>query len=264
MSSDAQPFPTRRSLRQNRRAESEAGAPSGQDVAPAFIELPAPTTEPADTTAWTGHVPQVAPAPGDEPAADQVDEEAPATPAVPQPRTRREARRLREQGLLPDTPGESASSAPDAPTLSRARRADAPVASPGSSDQDREREEIAREAEELAELMAASDPSDPTRVDPEIQRRQQALAERAARLNAPAEGPASGPAETDPGAADRVPEPRPALERQAPVEASTAHGLDSLDAAEASRRERTLLLIAAAALAVGLFALVIALILTAT
>ncbi|MEU3845741.1 hypothetical protein AB0E44_01960 [Micrococcus terreus] len=248
MSASTPEQPPRRSHRQHRRAESEAGTPEGLTSTAAFIDIPVASTEPTDITPWTGMVPQIAP--------------------VPQPRTRREARRLREQGLLPDWPAPAQDTVEAGPAASStpARRAEAPVTSLdslaadpealGSAALEAERAAIAQEATELAELMATSEHSDPTVVDPQIQRRQEALAERAARLNASAAGTSSGPA--------AVSEPREPDMRHEPVQAAHAHGLDSLAASEAVGRERRMLLIAAGVLALGLIALVVALILTLT
>lgn len=255
-----QDLSTRRSPRRNRRAESAAGAPSGAQSATGFIEIPVAEAGPSDITPRTGVASQTD---RPDPVSDAAAAESPDG-AVPQPRTRREARRLRELGLLPD-----AVENPSVNTSGTAtRHAETLLSSPTPSDravdpaEDEERAAVAQEAAELAELMAAADHSDPHTVDPEIQRRQQALAERAARLNASGAGPSSGTDAEQP-AAD-LPSRWTAAESTPPVDAAAAHGLDSLAASEATSRERTLLLIAAAVLAIGLIALVVGLIMIAT
>lgn len=256
---------TRRSVRQNRRAGSEAGTPRGQASARGFIEIPAAGPEPADIASRTGAVPLVAP--------DRPEQTDPGE-RTRQPRTRREARRLRELGLLPDRPEQDVTDRSH-PT----RRADAPLTSVTTARTDGgeaahaepslggvdaavalERRAIAEEAAALAELLSAADHSDPHAVDPEIHRRQQALAERAATLNAQGEESSSGPEPVPPA---HLPQGT-GSERQSPVEAAHAHGLDSLAASEATSPERTILLIAALVLAIGLIALVAGLIMINT
>ena len=150
---------------------------------------------------------------------------------------------MREQGLIPDVPE-------DVTTTSLAIQSE-------MSALDAERQAIAREAAELADLMWSAEDADPTAVDPELQRRQEALAERAARLN---EAVASAQI---PWSADDQLHPEDAA-GHAPVEAVTAHGLDSLAASESAGAERRQQLIAGIVLAVGLIALVIAVILLNT
>ncbi|MFC7402550.1 hypothetical protein [Citricoccus sp. GCM10030269] len=53
------PLPTRRSLRQHRRADREAGAPEGETTVAAILELPANAISPTDVGPLTGQVPQV-------------------------------------------------------------------------------------------------------------------------------------------------------------------------------------------------------------
>ncbi|WP_313817471.1 alpha-L-rhamnosidase N-terminal domain-containing protein, partial [Citricoccus sp.] len=53
------PLPTRRSLRQHRRADSEAGAPAGDLSKATILELPATSISPADVGPLTGQLPRV-------------------------------------------------------------------------------------------------------------------------------------------------------------------------------------------------------------
>lgn len=161
-----------------------------------------------------------------------------------------------------------------------------------------EREAIARQSAALHEKIHEQGQTNPNRIDPELLREQQALAERAQALSArtsaeafsdddvTAVGDDQGSTEkteqqTEHQSAQTVPEeqsgPRrrsdveetrrpvdsPAKDpsRQDPIEAEAAHGLDPLDTREWTARERTYMTISAVVFAVGILTLIIGLIL---
>jgi hypothetical protein len=283
------PGPTRRSGRQHRRVDTEAGAPAGE-TAEAILDLPAFAVDPADvgplTGTFTGVLPGVAELPllrdgrvvsrpGQAPAAlARVFEPTGPTgftvasdgvPVGPdgQPLTRRQLREMRqrqESGTGPAT-----SSSP-----STARRAEAPEGAPagvvpgdgapdgvaGETDEPVTRESLALEAGALAERLAAAG-DDPEAVDPQLLREQQLLAEKARRFNE------TGLLATVPPAAAPVErageDPAAESVRHEPIQAQSAHGLDSLPASEWGSRERALVIVAAVVFALLVIALILAL-----
>ncbi|MDI3330581.1 MAG: hypothetical protein QJR09_07565 [Micrococcus sp.] len=286
------PGATRRSQRQHRRVDSEAGAPAGE-TSEAILDLPASPVNPADVAPLTGALPGVSELPllkdgrvvsrpgqspaalarvfgtGDSPAITVASDGVPLGPDG-QPLTRRQLRELRRRQ---ESAVSGAGSSPAVPSPSTARRAEAPAGAPagvvpegqrpgdGAAEAGEavSRESLAREAVALAErLEAAGD--DPEAVDPELLREQELLAEKARSFNetgALATVPPAAPAaesETDAEtAAETV--------RHDPVEAQSAHGLDSLSASEWGSRERALVIVAAVVFAVLVVALILALVL---
>lgn len=283
------PGPTRRADRQHRRVDTEAGAPAGE-TSEAILDLPAFAVDPADvgplTGTFTGVLPGVAELPllkdgrvvsrpGQAPAAlARVFEPAGPTgftvasdgvPVGPdgQPLTRRQLREMRrrqESGAGPTT----------ASSPSTARRAEAPEGAPagvvpgeGASDggagetgEPVTRESLALEAAALAERLAAAG-DDPQAVDPRLLREQEMLAEKARRLNETgtlATVPPAGASAERAGA-----EPAAESVGHEPIQAQSAHGLDSLPASEWGSRERTLVIVAVVVFAILVIALILAL-----
>jgi hypothetical protein len=289
----------RRSERQHRRVDSEAGAPAGES-SEAILDLPATPVDPADVGPLTGTLPGVAELPllkdgrvvsrpGQAPAAlARVFEPGGsagftvASDGVPlgpdgQPLTRRQLRELRrrqESGLGPDGAGADGSAA--APLPSTARRAEAPEGAPagvvsggaergdsaGETDETVTRDSLAREAMALAERLEAAG-NDPVSVDPQLLREQELLAEKARRFNETGAlatvPPAAVSALVPVAEADAEPVAEPV--RHDPVQAQSAHGLDSLPASEWGSRERTLMIVAAVVFAALVIALILALVL---
>ncbi|MCY1159213.1 MAG: hypothetical protein MOP51_2238 [Citricoccus sp.] len=283
------PGSTRRPERQHRRVDSEAGAPAGE-TSEAILDLPATGVDPADVGPLTGTFPGVLPGvaelpllkdgrvvsrPGQAPAAlaRVFESGAPAaytvaSDGVPlgpdgQPLTRRQLREMRrrqESGARPE-----ASSSP-----STARRAEAPEGAPaglapegpggaaGEWDEPVTRESLALEAAALAERLAAAG-DDPGAVDPQLLREQELLADRARRLNETGALATVPPAEPTVDATGA--EPAAESVRHEPIQAQSAHGLDSLPASEWGSRERTLVIVAAVVFAILVIALIIALVL---
>ncbi|HRO95347.1 hypothetical protein [Citricoccus sp.] len=270
------PGSARRPERQHRRVDTEAGAPSGE-TAEAILDLPASGVDPADVGPLTGTFPGVLPGvaelpllkdgrvvsrPGQAPAAlaRVFESDAPtgytvASDGVPvgpdgQPLTRRQLREMRrrqESGAGPES------------SPSTARRAEAPAGAPaglaGEGEEPVTRESLALEAAALAERLAAAG-DDPANVDPQLLRQQEALAEKARLLNQTgtlAIVPPAAPVESA-GA-----EPAAESVRHEPIQAQSAHGLDSLPASEWGSRERTLVIVAAVVFAILVIALIIAL-----
>jgi hypothetical protein len=273
--------------------DSEAGAPAGE-TSEAILELPATGVDPADVGPLTGTLPGVAELPllkdgrvvsrpGQAPAAlaRVFERSGPAgitvasdgVPVGPdgQPLTRRQLRELRRRqesaDVLDDPWATDAASSP-----STSRRAEAPAGAPAGvvpavqepsgevpeAGDTVTRESLAREAMGLAErLEAAGD--DPESVDPQLLRAQELLAEKARRFNE------TGVLATVPAAttAGTVTAPVAGLSaepvRHDPVQAQSAHGLDSMPASEWGSRERTLVILAAVVFVILVIALILAL-----
>jgi hypothetical protein len=278
--------------RPHRRVDSEAGAPAGE-TSEAILDLPATGVDPADVGPLTVTLPGVAELPllkdgrvvsrpGQAPAAlARVFETGGATgytvasdgvPLGPdgQPLTRRqlrELRRLQESGIGPDGAGPDGAAAA-APSPSTARRAEAPagapagvvtgIREPGEPDGTVTRESLAGEAIALAERLAAAG-DDPETVDPQLLREQELLAEKARRFNETGALATVPPAMATVAGVDAEPGAEPV--RHDPVQAQSAHGLDSMPASEWGSRERALVIVAAAVFAVLVIALIVALLL---
>ncbi len=282
------PGSTSGSQRQHRRVDTEAGAPAGE-TSEAILDLPATGVDPADVGPLTVTLPglaelpllkdgRVVSRPGQAPAAlARVYESGGpagytvASDGVPlgpdgQPLTRRQLRELRRRQETGAGPDEGAEAVPPRTT---ARRAEAPEGAPagvvpgaGEADETVTRDSLAREAMDLAERLEAAG-SDPEAVDPQLLREQELLAEKARRFNETGALTTVTPAvvsvpgdDADP-VAERLTEPV----RHEPVEAQSAHGLDSLAASEWGSRERTLVIVAAVVFAVLVIALILALVL---
>jgi hypothetical protein len=282
------PGSTHGSQRQHRRVDTEAGAPAGE-TSESILDLPATGVDPADVGPLTVTLPglaelpllrdgRVVSRPGQAPAAlaRVYESGAPAeytvaSDGVPlgpdgQPLTRRQLRELRrrqETGAGPDVGPEAV------PSRTTARRAEAPEGAPagvvpsaGQADETVTRESLAREAMDLAERLEAAG-SDPDVVDPQLLREQELLAEKARRFNETGALATVPPAvvSTPGDDADPVAEPLAEPVRHEPVEAQSAHGLDSLSASEWGSRERTLVIVAAVVFAIMVIALILALVL---
>lgn len=280
-----EPLPTRRSLRQHRRADSAAGTPAGKASQSAIFELPALIISPSDVGPLTGQLPTViysarrgagtgyALKSAAAPATDvRVDPDGVPVGPDGHPLTRRELRERRRH--------QEASAGSEEPSADgghpQARRAEAPAGSPGtmvtpaaasdvpqasSDSEETTRESLAAAGAALAAKIEESGGTDPSAVDPVLLREQELLAERARQLNTGliSQVPVAEPAVTAPAAAAvSTPTTAPAQE---PVQAESAHGLDSLEASAWSSRERTLLLVAALVILFLLVALVLALVL---
>lgn len=296
-------LPTRRSLRQHRRADSEAGAPAGKASRPAILELPATIVSPSDVGPLTGQLPTgvysirggtdrgdaimsgTSPAP-----AVRVDHDGVPVGPDGHPLTRRELRewRRRQEQASEGTPPEP-SDALATPTAAgpqpQSRRAEAPAGSPGTvaaapGPADAQtpadvqtptagptRESLAAEGAALAARIEASGGADPSAVDPVLLREQELLAERARQLNTgliahvPSAAPAPAPAAAATPAPDAAATPVAPAAAQEPVQAQSAHGLDSLGASAWSSRERNLILAAGLVIVALLIALILALVL---
>jgi hypothetical protein len=290
------PGSTRGAQRPHRRVDSEAGAPAGE-TSEAILDLPVAAVDPADVGPLTVTLPGVAELPllkdgrvvsrpGQAPAAlARVFESAGAagytvaSDGVPlgpdgQPLTRRQLRELRrsqESGTGPDGAALNGG-AGAAPSPSTARRAEAPVGAPagvvparrgpgdsaGEPEENVTRESLADEAVALAERLAAAG-NDPETVDPQLLREQELLAEKARRFNETGALATVPPAVAPVAGIDAEPVAEPV--RHDPVQARSAHGLDSLPASEWGSRERTLVVVAAAVFAALVIALILALVL---
>lgn len=290
------PESVRRAQRQHRRVDSEAGAPAGE-TSDAILDLPATAVDPAGLGPLTVQLPgvselpllkdgRVVSRPGQAPAAlarvfepgDPGPGFTVASDGVPlgpdgQPLTRRQLRELRQRqasgaGSSPAGRSPSAGPADAVPTPAGSRRAEAPEGAPagvvprgqepddgaGTTEESVTRESLAREAVALAErLEAAGD--DPATVDPHLLREQELLAEKARRLNE------TGALATVPPVAPPVAEAPAEPVRHDPVQAQSAHGLDSLSASEWGSRERTVVVVAAAVFTALVIALILALVL---
>ncbi|NUL48859.1 hypothetical protein F7P69_27195 [Cellulosimicrobium funkei] len=286
-------LPTRRSLRQHRRADSAAGAPAGELSKATILELPAAIISPSDVGPLTGQLPRViysvrddagggyaikSPEPRDtaepvevpgQPAGVRVDHDGVPVGADGHPLTRRELRewRRRHEAAPTDSSGPAGQAAP-AGQQHQSRRAEAPAGSPGTAAEPPTRASLAAEGAALAARIEASGGGDPAAVDPRLLREQELLAERARQLNtglitrvpapSPAQEPAPAPAAP---AAPAAPGPRSPAAAQEPVQAESAHGLDSLGASAWSSRERNLMLLAGTVILALLIALLLALVL---
>ncbi|MEV4902445.1 hypothetical protein AB0K08_14025 [Citricoccus sp. NPDC055426] len=223
-------LPTRRSLRQHRRADSEAGTPAGKASRAAILELPATTISPSDVGPLTGQLPTgmfstrggtdrgeaiqsgTSPSP-----AVRVDHDGVPVGPDGHPLTRRELRAWqRRQEEAPEGAAPEPSDVPAAPAAagpqSSSRRAEAPAGSPGTvaaapapaggptSAEVPTRESLAAEGAALAARIEESGGADPSAVDPVLLREQELLAERARQLNTgliarvPVAAPAPAPA----------------------------------------------------------------------
>lgn len=211
-------LPPRRSLRQHRRADSEAGAPAEKASRPAILELPATIISPSDVGPLTGQLPTgLYSTRGGSDRGDAITSGTSPVPAmrvdhdgVPvrldgHPLTRRELRewRRRQEEASEGTPPEPS----DAPATSAAgpkppsRRAEAPAGSPGTVAAAPDpasvrtpadapgpadvptRESLTAEGAALAARIEESGGADPSAVDPVLLREQELLAERARQLN---------------------------------------------------------------------------------
>ena len=285
-------LPTRRSLRQHRRADSAAGAPAGEISKATILELPATIISPSDVGPLTGQLPRViysirddagggyaikSPEPREaaepveaagQPAGVRVDHDGVPVGADGHPLTRRELREWRRrQEPAPAGSPEPAGEAAPAGQQHQSRRAEAPAGSPGTAAEPPTRASLAAEGAALAARIEASGGGDPAAVDPLLLREQELLAERARQLNTglitrvPAASLAPAPAAPVAPAEPSTPGPRSPAAAQEPVQADSAHGLDSLGASAWSSRERNLMLAAGIVILALLIALVLALVL---
>lgn len=255
-------LPTRRSLRQHRRADSAAGAPAGHLSRATILELPATIISPSDVGPLTGQLPTAiystrgqagrrSDLKSQDPAATEMRVDHDGVPVGPDghPLTRRELRerRRRQEEAAAVRPAPSTAPAAAGPQH-QPRRAEAPAGSPGGVAEPVTRASLAAEGAALAARIEASGGGDPSAVDPVLLREQELLAERARQLNT--------------GLITQVPvaEPAPAA-AQGPVHAQSAHGLDSLGASAWSSRERNLILAAGLVILLLLLALILALVL---
>ena len=135
------------------------------------------------------------------------------------------------------------------------------------ADSRRRAESLAAEGAALAARIEASGGADPSAVDPVLLREQELLAERARQLNTgliahvPSAAPAPAPAAAATPAPDAAATPVAPAAAQEPVQAQSAHGLDSLGASAWSSRERNLILAAGLVIVALLIALILALVL---
>ncbi|MEW1981433.1 hypothetical protein AB0333_10945 [Citricoccus sp. NPDC079358] len=204
---------------------------------------------------------------GDAEAAGAVDR---GNPEPVRPTTRREATRARR--------AEAPAGAPAGTVAESAEITDAGAASAASvtsGGQPFTRESLAAEGAALAARIEAAAVADPSAVDPALLREQELLAEKARQLNTglisqvPAVAPraASTPVARPPAGAKPVAGPaaprRGAMssaDRHEPVDAQSAHGLDSIQASEWSSRERTLIIVAGLVVLLLVIALILAIV----
>lgn len=185
--------------------------------------------------------------------------------------TRREATRARR--------AEAPAGAPSGAVAESAEIADggtATSAAPSTSaGQPFTRESLAAEGAALAARIEAASGADPSMVDPALLREQELLAEKARQLNTglisqvPAAAPQGAstavkrsPTVAKPPAGPAAPK-RAAVsptDRHEPVDARSAHGLDSIQASEWSSRERTLMIVAGIVVLILVVALIFAIV----
>jgi hypothetical protein len=228
---------------------------------PADPRLPATSVSPSDIASLTGLQPAV-PVPAQAPDTAGTGTPAPAAPGEP----------AAVAGPLPEGSSVDADGVPlgpDGQPLTRRqlrewrRRQDAAAQAggPAPTTGTVTRESLAQEAAALAERIQAASGGDHSRVDPDLLREQELLAEKARALNtglisqvAPAAtaGAASAP--------DTAPEPEAEAVGHEPIEAQTAHGLDSMEASAWSARERPWIIVAGIAFLLLVVALILALV----
>ncbi|MGM7667120.1 hypothetical protein [Microbacterium sp. A93] len=289
------PLSTRRSPGHPRRVDSAAGAPAGNASQPAILELPAATISPSDVRSLTGQLPTDlsstrrdadlggASRSGSSPAmAVRVDHDGVAVWPDGHPLTRRELREWRrrqeEASAWHPEPSEAPAPSAAAGPPSQSRRAEAPVGSPGTAAtaataaEGPTRESLATEGAALAARIEESGGGDPSAVDPVLLREQELLAERARLLNTgliarvpvadPAPAAPTAPLTSEPAATVTPMQGAAApVAAQEPVQARSAHGLDSLGASAWSSREHRLILAAILVILALLVALILALVL---
>ncbi|XKH54319.1 hypothetical protein LG293_13005 [Citricoccus nitrophenolicus] len=187
------------------------------------------------------------------------------------PTTRREATRARR--------AEAPAGAPSGAVAESAEMTDggtATSAAPGTSaGRSFTRESLAAEGAALAARIAATAGADPSTVDPALLREQELLAEKARQLNTglisqvPSVAPQTAstsvtrPPTVAKPAADSAAAKRGAVSptaRHEPVDAQSAHGLDSIQASEWSARERTLMIVAGIVVLILVVALILAIV----
>ncbi|MFC0247118.1 hypothetical protein ACFFIO_01210 [Citricoccus parietis] len=192
-------------------------------------------------------------------------------PEPVRPSTRREATRARR--------AEAPAGAPSGAVAESAEITDGgtstSVAPGASAGQPFTRESLAAEGAALAARIEAAAGADPSTVDPALLREQELLAEKARQLNtglirqvspsAPqvsstsvarstaVSKPAAGPAAPKQGTVSPT-------GRHDPVDAQSAHGLDSIQASEWSSRERTLMIVAGIVVLILVVALILAIV----
>ncbi|NUL45248.1 hypothetical protein F7P69_08585 [Cellulosimicrobium funkei] len=241
---DGQPL-SRRQLREWRRRQDAASPAAAQ---------------PAVTAPGVGSA-----SPGSENAPER------GNPEPVRPTTRREATRARR--------AEAPAGAPSSAVAENTEMTDGSTVAPAvpntSAGQSFTRESLAAEGAALAARIEAAERADPSTVDPALLREQELLAEKARQLNTglisqvPAADPqAAAPSVTrspivvTPAAVPTAAKPRavPSSEQHEPVDAQSAHGLDSIQASEWSARERTLMIIAGLVVLILVVALIFAIV----
>ncbi len=194
-----------------------------------------------------------------------------AMPVAATPATRREATRARR--------AEAPAGAPSGAVAESAEIADGGTvtsAAPGTSaGQPFTRESLAAEGAALAARIEAAEGADPSTVDPSLLREQELLAEKARQLNTglirqvppaapqvPSSSAARSPAVAKPAAGPAAPKQGAVspTDRHEPVDAQSAHGLDSIQASEWSSRERTLMIVAGIVVLILVVALILAIV----